>query len=345
VLGGVIGDRNQAALRQRETAVFGETERGSAITVRIIDHPDSNNVMELEQPGIGYLWFSMRRRNAPNRQALAASTACRIELHQRGANNAMLHHAAESLWLVTQLGSLGARSRRGAGSLRIKQVIEGWPEGVPTPLMQAQTPTELQIVLATGLRQIRQSISLWANAVPPASLADTEFDVLHPDACRVWVLDESFDRWQDALEAVGIAMQAFRVRFPRNDFQDVPDDYANVKSALQGGELRQPVQRAAFGLPIVFYFTSLRGQRGTLEGNDHDRRSSPLIIRVSQLASGKFVIVLTVFYAKLLPDGERLKLRRQGPPAWVSTPDWTAVDLFLTYIDSAVAPRLEVNFR
>jgi hypothetical protein len=161
----------------------------------------------------------------------------------------------------------------------------------------------------------------------------------------VWVLDESFDRWQDALEAVGIAMQAFRVRFPRNEYPDVPDDYANVKGALQGGELRQPVQRAAFGLPIVFYFTSLHGQRGTLEGSDHDRRSSPLIIRVSQLANGKFVIVLTVFYAKLLPNGERLKLRRQGPPARVSTPDWTALDLFLTHIDSAVAPRLEVNYR
>jgi CRISPR-associated protein Cmr1 len=221
--------------------------------------------------------------------------------------------------------------------LQVKQVM-GWPTGEPSPVVQAQTPSGLQSDLAAGLRQIRENIAEWARTTPPSTLNNPEFDVLHPDSCKVWVLDKPYDRWHEALEAIGLAMQGFRNRYD-------PPDYSGVKAAVTGRNLTQPVQRAAFGLPIVFYFRSLSGARGTLEGDDHDRRASPLLLRVTQLANGKFVLVLTIFYAKLLPDGERLKLRRQGPPAHVKTPDWTALDSFLTYLDSAVAPRLEVNYR
>jgi CRISPR-associated protein Cmr1 len=340
---GVIGDKRLDTLREREASVFGDTERGSATVVRVLDHPFGGSVKELAQQGVGYLWFSLKGRGAGDRQAFLPPTSFRVLLQQRGNNALPLNHAAEAVWLLSQFGSLGARSRRGAGSIRIKQV-EGWPDSVPTPIVKALTPTELQSELAAGLQQVRQNVSSWVGSAPPSLLAKTEFDLLHPDACGVWVLDRSFDRWQDALEAVGIAMQAFRVRFPRADYPGVPDDYANVKAALQGGDLNQPVQRAVFGLPIVFYFTSLQGQRDTLEGDDHDRRSSPLIIRVTQLANGKFAVVFTVFYAKLLPDGERLKLKKSK--AKVRVPDdWTAMELFLDHLDNAVAPLLEVNYR
>jgi CRISPR-associated protein Cmr1 len=343
-LGGVIGDKKLDALSDCESRVFGNTERGSATVVRVLDHPFGGSVQELTQQGVGYLWFSMKGRGAGDRQAIPAVTPFRLVMQQRGNNDLPVCHAAEALWLLVHLGSLGARSRRGAGSLRVKEIGEGWPDNVPTPIVQAWTPIELQSELAIGLQQIRQNVSSWVGSTPPTTLAKTEFDLLHPDACGVWVLDRAFDRWLDALEAVGIAMQAFRVRFPRGEYPGVPDDYANVKSGLQGGDLNEPIQRAVFGLPIVFYFTSLQGQRDTLEGNDHDRRSSPLIIRVTQLASGKFAVVFTVFYAKLLPDGERLKLKKSR--AKVRVPDdWTAMEFFLDHLTNAVAPLLEVNYR
>ncbi len=344
MFGGVIGDGDIDRLHQLEANVFGKTEVGSPIVIRILDHPPASNVQELNQPGCGYLWFSMKKRNAPNRQAISAATRWRAILQMRRGEDAIVNRAVEALWLLSQLGSLGARSRRGAGSLQIRQVA-GWPVAVPSPVVQATTPTALHTELEAGLRQIRANLTEWISPPPLSALRESEFDLLHPDVCGVWVLDQLFDRWRDALEALGLAMQSFRVRFPRSDYPGVPDDYANVKSALQGNNLAEPVQRAAFGLPIVFYFSSLGGQRGTLEGDEHDRRSSPLIIRVTQLANGKFVVVLIVFYAKLLPDGERLKLRRQGPPARANTPDWTALNLFLTHIDSTVGPRLEVNYQ
>lgn len=343
-LGGVLGDQHLNELHRREALIFGETERGSAIVLRTPDLPRTGIVQELNQQGIGYLWFSMKGRGAGPRQSINATAAWRVFLQQRSFQAQFINHAAESFWLLAQLGSLGARSRRGAGSFQIKQELN-WPADVPSPIVAATTPALLQAELTAGLRAIRNNLAQWTGVTPAAVTMDSEFDVLHPDCCKVWVVNQTFRRWQDGLEAVGAAMQSFRSRFPLHRFSAVPNDYLNVKTALQGDNLAQPVQRAAFGLPIVFYFSSLHGQRGTLEGDEHARRASPLWIRVTQLANGQFVVVITTFYARLLAAGERLKLKRQGPPARVGAPGWQALDLFLADLDTAVAPRLEVDYR
>jgi CRISPR-associated protein Cmr1 len=343
-LGGVLGDQYLDDLHRREALVFGEAERGSAIVLRTPDPPRTGIVQELNQQGIGYLWFSMKGRGQGPRQAISAGAAWRVFLQQRGSNPQLISRAAESFWLLAQLGSLGARSRRGAGSIQIKQEMN-WPTDVPSPIVAATTPDALQTELAAGLRVIRNNLAQWMGATPAAVIMDSEYNVLHPNCCKIWVVNKTFRHWRDGLEAVGAAMQSFRSRFPLHRYSTVPNDYLNVKTAMQGGNLAQPVQRAAFGLPIVFYFSSLRGQRGTLEGDEHARRASPLWIRVTQLANGQFVVVITTFYARLLAAGERLKLKRQGPPARVSAPGWQALDLFLANLDTAVAPRLEVDYQ
>ena len=118
------------------------------------------------------------------------------------------------------------------------------------------------------------------------------------------------------------------------------------------------MQRAAFGLPIVFFYSSLyrqyqkqgddqgtagRKARGTLEGEHHDRRASPLLIRVAKLANGRCAIVLTLFYAHLLHEDERLRLERQGSSRMTSVPDLSLINDFLNDLDSKVAQRLEVT--
>jgi hypothetical protein len=107
--------------------------------------------------------------------------------------------------------------------------------------------------------------------------------------------------------------------------------------------LTQPVKRAAFGLPIVFYYRSLGGAKGTLEGERHDRRASPLFIRVTRLANGKYVLVLTLFQAQLLEAGEKLKLKRQGPPTYVNAPDLSLIDDFIQEVRRNIGPCLEVT--
>jgi cob(I)alamin adenosyltransferase len=111
-------------------------------------------------------------------------------------------------------------------------------------------------------------------------------------------------------------------------------------------------------LPIVFFFSSLYKQyiqqgmkkdqartkaTGTLEGSEHDRRASPLFIRVTRLANGKYVLVLTLFQAQLLEAGEKLKLKRQGPPTYVNAPDLSLIDDFIQEVRRNIGPCLEVT--
>lgn len=366
LLGGVMGDKNLDALRQAEATVFGSTDSASPVVVRV-HHPNVLRTVSFSQltewdnrtrhygkkPGIAYLFFAARgTRTEPERHAIQAGTSFNIELLLRPG--AKTDHAFEqayaALWLLTHLGGIGARSRRGAGSLQVTKIIEATDSlsGFPPLEVQSDTPKGLQQELQQGLKQLREILmrimGTSASITPPST-----FDVLHPDACKIWVVEKAFGSWKDALDSIGQQMQRFRNRRP--------PDYQNVKNAVQGQPLTQPVQRSAFGLPIVFFFRSLYNQyqqqgmneqqaraaaTGILEAREHDRRASPLFIRVTRLMNCKYALVLTLFEAKMLKDGERQKLKRQGPEGFVDAPDLSLINAFIQDIQN-IAPCLEVN--
>jgi CRISPR-associated protein Cmr1 len=339
LLDGVIGDSNLDALRQAEAAVFGSTDTGaSPVVVRIRnlrrDAPISFSGMASGKQGLIYLFFTAREtHNEPERKAIPAGSSFELELSLRAGvqDQDALLKAYAALWLLTHLGGLGARSRRGAGSLQVTQVQGDVADSaLPSLEVRAKTPGELQEELQKGLRQLRNSIGTSTFISSPST-----FDVLHPNACKIWVIDRQFTSWEEALDAIGQRMQQFRNRRA--------PDYQNVKNAVQGKGLTQPVKRAAFGLPIVFYYRSLGGAKGTLEGERHDRRASPLFIRVTRLASGKYVLVLTLFQAQLLEAGEKLKLKRQDPPTYVNAPDLSLIDDFIQEVRRVIGPCPEVT--
>ena len=347
LLGGVIGDRDLDSLRRAEAAVFGSTDTGaSPVVVRISNSPSGASIpfsslarwtpssRSYENPGIAYLFFAARgTQSEPERKAIPAGSSFELELGLRaGAQDQdALSKACAALWLLTHLGGLGARSRRGAGSLQVTQVHGNVPNSALPPLkIQASTPEELQTELQNGLSKLRESVGKSASINSPSA-----FNMLHPDACKIWVVNKVFHSWEDALDSIGSRMQQFRdKRRP---------DYQNVKNAVQGRGLTQPVQRAAFGLPIVFYYRSLGGIKGTLEGERHDRRASPLFIRITRLKSRKYAIVLTFFQAYLLEPGERLKLKRQGSPAFVNAPNLSLINDFIDDVRRNIAPCLEIT--
>lgn len=223
----------------------------------------------------------------------------------------------------------------------------GEPNGLPSLIVCADSPAELQEELKKGLTRLRQLMHV---SSPFSISSPSAFDVLHPSVCKIWVIDRPFESWEEALDAIGQAMQQFR-------YKRQPD-YGNVKAVIQGRRLSQPVQRAAFGLPIVFFYSSLYQQyqkkgddqrtarykaTGTLGGQHHSRRASPLLIRVTKLANGHYAIVLTLFCAQLLEENEKLKLERRGLSCMVNPPDLSLIDDFLNDSDNKVARRLEVT--
>jgi CRISPR-associated protein Cmr1 len=342
--GGVIGINDLNSLRQMEEKTFGTTENGSPVIARTAADNLRSQSFESNLKGVQYLFWSVLRTR---RRCLSDGSKFKLTLQTRPGEDGTepLKRSLAALWLLTRLGGLGARSRRGAGSIQVTQ-----PPGEETSSLfpdlrfevRAKTPNELCDELATGLRNLRSLFE-----IPPVeSLSLPDFDVLHPDCCRVIVVDKKWDTWQQALNEVGERFQAFRNRRS--------PDYGIVKDAIKGrSDDLQPVQRAAFGLPIVFYYRSLGGQQVTLEGEDHDRRASPLMIRVLRLANPRFVVALTLFDAELLDDAydENLKLKRRGNrPAIGAPPDLGIIDEFIEELTTPggqhyLAPRLEVNFR
>ena len=358
-LGQSLGDHTLDELRRKETEVFGDASQdsGSAIIVRIAGQPRSSPFTPLGQsnPGLRYLLFSMEKRERDSRtgqpstvwrDCFAPNTRFDLTLQMRtpassDAQELIFKRAAASLWLSIWLGGLGARSRRGSGSLGIASDRNGWQTDLPSPVIRANTPGQLRTELTSGLRSLRSATSL---SVQPQVRNPSAFDVLHPDVCDIRILDKTWATWQGALEAVGAAFQGFRNRYQ--------PDYGNVKDVIGGRSQRfNGAERAAFGLPIVFYFRSLGGSGGTLEGREHDRRASPLWIKVTRLANGNYTVILTVFHATLLAQNEVLKLSpRRAEPTYAAAPGLELIDDFFGALSTRsdehyVAPLMEVNYR
>lgn len=77
------------------------------------------------------------------------------------------------------------------------------------------------------------------------------------------------------------------------------------------------MQRAAFGLPIPFYFRSLNNRTATLQakqGDDKlDRRASPLWMRAVKLSNGQYAVVFTWFKSQFLPSDAQFLLTERRP--------------------------------
>ena len=346
LLGGILGDK-PAEIFRHESQVFGSTEHASPVVVQV-SHQNFLSIgysqLRQNRPGVAYLFFGARSLgNEPERKAIPSGFqfTCTFRLQAGMRDPKALQAVVAALWLLTHLGGLGMRSRKGGGNLQV--VSTDWNDPLLPPLtVQAQTAEQLQKELEDGLRRLRE----WAATTFNGSLSPTfqdppAFDVLHPEWCKIFVVKKEFDNnresdnWAEALNEFGRAMQQFRSRRQ--------PDYNSVKAVLQGGNQLSPVQRAAFGLPIVFYFRSLGGERATLEGEEHDRRASPLIVRVIKLASGKCVLVLIRFHSPLLPASERLQLRHGERKVYTKQPSDALLDEFLNHLSQRVAPLLEVK--
>ena len=341
LLGSIWGDK-PAEIFRHESQVFGSTEHASPVVVQV-SHPKNLSTIGYSQltrnfTGIAYLFFGARQtRNEPEREAIGDGYQFPCTFHLRAGvqNPDALQAVAAALWLLTHLGGLGMRSRKGGGNLQV--VSTDWSDpSLPSLVLQAQTAEQLHGALQQGLHRLRKwAVEAFNGSLSPSFETQPAFDVLHPDWCSIAVVNREFDDWKGALDAFGRVMQQFRNRYE--------PDYSNVKAVLQGSNRLQPVQRAAFGLPIVFYFRSLGGERATLEGEEHDRRASPLIVRVIKLASGKCVLVLIRFHSPLLPASERLQLRHGERKVYTKQPSDALLDEFLNHLSQRVAPLLEVK--
>ncbi len=124
-LGGVIGDNDLQALRRLESSVFGSTERGSPIRVRL--KPVGGQVRNQDETILPH----KAGGGAGSRKAIEAGQRLELTLSMtHGANSETWAAAIAALRLAVTFGGVGLRSRRGYGTLRVSESAD-----------QAQMPT------------------------------------------------------------------------------------------------------------------------------------------------------------------------------------------------------------
>lgn len=217
-----------------------------------------------------------------------------------------LFRTALASWL--HLGGLGARSRRGFGSLRCRKA-EGDGQSTPASGLVAGSFEAWKDALSAGL------------ATPATSAAVPEWTHLSSGA-RIYFGQSSRGSWQEAMTDLGAWLIGFRRRYGWS---------REERAALAGRDKEwaegrngstptvQVPDRAGFGLPLPF-----RGGARVSWGQGKDaRRASPLLLHVAQFGDGEFRPVLTHLPARLVPRGERLTLK--GATSAPPTPAQTSI--------------------
>jgi len=322
-LAGAVGDDDRGVQKvwAAESAVFGSAGEGqsgigdkragaSAVVVRVRGQMPDPLPYQKSNPGWDpitrrpipsgrdYLFWSMAKTSADAaRSYWPPGTSFELALAARpGAadGEAALDQAIAALWLLVHLGGIGARSRRTGGSMGVPNAVEA--NGLRFALA-GTTPGALAGELREGLGQVRSLFRALGNQAPAA--VPSEFDVLHPRCCRVWVLG-LWPSTNQAMEEIGTALQRFRGPRGRG-----PQD--RVRRRESGIGL---LERAVFGLPI-------KGVDAKEGGSQVDRRASPLWLKVSKTVKGNYAGIATLFSSRFLPERAFLQAsgRRADPPA------------------------------
>lgn len=220
----------------------------------------------------------------------------------------------ETIRIFGLIGGLGARSRRGWGSVALTRLTaEGFDGGAPW--VEPATVTDYHARLKDEL-----PAPVPGGALPPY----TAFSGLS----RVDLLCEG-DHPLTALDQVGSAMQLYRGWGHRGErdrdhridgqpaeqnFREDHDWYKTVKSSRRlppppVGRPRFHPERIAFGLPQVY------DQDVTVRSEGCNRRASPLLIHVHRCADGRSCAVATYLPAQFLPPNDGIVVQLRNKPA------------------------------
>lgn len=298
------------ALRDVEAAVFGSTDHASPFAVLPIDIGPRNEVVQEKHvppadrwPGLRYMGYGIFD-NAPEYvHFVDEGVAFHLTLKIRRPFPELEPLVVATVWLWTHFGGLGARVRRGFGSLELAEADLGVFPEQERPKLSPCTAGEL--INDTLIRGLEASLALFADHLPqltkypidaPGALPHRSLRTLDGiQSLKVMTLNTLTGK--DTLEKTGRLFREYRSTLERNRLNMPPlPDYFAVKQSLEQGRTAHEVQRTAFGLPLSFYFRSLGGKKTMFtpippggpgksgpKHKDSGRLPSPLHFRVHRI--------------------------------------------------------------
>ena len=244
--------------REKEKRLFGSEEHGIgcfSVTIKCKNlHPNEKLQLRDNDP-LRYLAYGTENRKAiPEGSTFSVDLCFRpwVEAEETDSIN-------KAIWAWLVFGGLGARSRRGFGSLSVCPPPGGH---------QFQFNVDIRFPSKTGLSK---SITRFINDI------DTQSD-LPSHSCfsgqsRCLVGPEK-DNAEDALRSIAENLRDYR-SFEKRKLLSDPNqrdlflkDHDNLRNYLKNGTLPPTPDRIAFGLPHNYYFKSLVGWLEKRKFND-----------------------------------------------------------------------------
>jgi CRISPR-associated protein Cmr1 len=324
-----------------EAELFGSTDHGGALSTRLsqasglpIESYEKDRALRTPEgnflpTGKDYLLWSMGStggkvgspRYQPARQYIKPGAKFKFIL------SAQLHpdyiqKGTAAFWLLTNLGALGARANRGAGSLQAQAANS------PVSFKDCASIQELQSHLKRGIQDCMNIVTEGAWGTLPVN-EQAEFDILHPQVCNIWVVadgDLGWDSYLQALNRLGSHFRDYRTHLNTLGKGDHDAVLGWFESGGRGPEIKRPI----FGLPIPFRYSD-GGPSDVIIHEKSDRRGSPLHMHITKLESGKYVGVLTLFKSRFLPENVDLKLQERKWKAPAPSDYTVATDFIKTF--------------
>ena len=274
LIGGMVGanERSLSQVMEAETAIFGATDTRSTVAIRLFDASERpkefiertaiNIAGKWRATGKGYLLWSMARSGKvergnlkPARWFFPPGTIFRLTLSAQSDDDSRFKQAIAAFWLLINLGSVGSRSRRCAGSIVVSQPVEN-----NTTDLSFETPANVEGLkrkLQDGIAMARSLYSLSPSWVG----GEAGFDALAHNICRIWILQNGQRCWptpEDAMRDIGESLQDYR---------------ASVTPLWM---------RRIFGLPLK-------------DVDNRARRASPVLLRIVELQNKQYVGIAVLF--------------------------------------------------
>lgn len=310
-------------IREAEAHLFGSPETGqSKVWVRLDPQglPDQSGGREVLRPdGAKYLGFGLQALDGSKiRDCLPESFDIGVRLLCRGVDEEAIELLEKAVMALGTLGGMGARSRRGYGSLSLTALrVAGDDRPVP------DTPSDLHAAIG-GLHA-------------GASRDLPEYTAFSGQS-RHLVLQCGETSATEVLNLLGIEYASYR-RGERGGSrsEQLKGDYT---IATKGKPPGVHPKRIAFGLPLNF------GAGKPVEPVEHKRRASPLLFHIHQCGA-RAVAVVSFLPARYLPEGKSAVTLANGSRRPVNHGEalYQPVADFLDYLaqESEFTPAAEVR--
>lgn len=322
------GDTTQAlrTLHDQEGALFGlasdgEHSRQSAVQI-VSTLRDAKRVEQgSDLPGVGYLlglglYHFRERVLRPYIQGGEVTITLRFKPGTAAADIDAVRQAAIALGFF---GGLGSRARKGLGSMALQSLRQNGAVA-----QDFTTEQSLKDFVAT------LDFSAPADAPLSALTQGTRIDLslTAPSALG-------------ALTAVSKEMQLYRSYGQEGMVGGQPArrnfvaDHNNVLAATQGKVLQQLPERAVFGLPHNYFFSSTKGKLDMTAENE-GRRASPLLVHIHAFNDGRFAAIQTLLPGIFLPSSTKVDVKVGNRKA-ISSPETSVdFDVIACYLDGFV---------